>query len=86
MVLLQVRPEPRVGQERPRVDRQAEQVDGVLLVELRVKIVLLLGLGELLQQVVLPLRRLVPRRVLAAPALRCWGGVLTTNVRAKLME
>jgi hypothetical protein len=62
-----------IGQERPREDREAQQVDGVLLVELRVKVVLLLRLGQLLEKVVLLLDPLVPRIMLAAATFALVG-------------
>lgn len=50
-MLVKIRTHPMVSQKRAGEDRQAKQVDGVLLVKLGVEIMLLFSIGEPLQKV-----------------------------------
>ena len=51
MMVSQILLDPFMGQQRPHVDHQLEQVRGVLAVQTRVEVLLLLGFPQLLEQV-----------------------------------
>ena len=73
VMLIQVFADSLIGQQGTRIDGQPEQVDRVLLIQPGVEVVLLLGLAQLLEQVVLTLGRFVPRVALSPLPCRTQG-------------